>query len=1104
MRRFTYLLLALLLTVSGAAAYDDYSGFGFGSGFSNVYATLTDTPEPTDTNGIVICADKTTYAASQNAIECIVDRANDAVVLTKKVAGVETELLNETVDPYGSELSPDENFEDIDTGTSYAISSITAADPPVMTVDTSGLTDLFGGQGDCSTDWAAIKQTGWSYDGTNDEYDCDGSQTGNSNVSFSAGTITLNKIYEATFTVKNRSAGGVTPVVGGYATGTRVEADGTYTQYITPTNPSSNDNLVIVANASFVGSIDDLFIKELPFVEGDYVTLGGFGEQLGTDLLSGWDFDDGSWTESNATANGDDNFTTSAAYGKLVKGVLTSGKYYKCVLNATADVGNVRLVLGNKNLGEAATLNDTYYTDTPVTSVNFEILGSSNGATVTVTTLEVYEVIPVDANIYPLANQSGATFELLGADLSDRAPLVYDTFTDSNGTLLAAHTPDTDVSGAGWTNTDGFDWDIQSNVVGSNSNGNTVITAAADGVITASMKAGTYDSISFRYDDSDNCWLFQARGLAADEEFRIWKIDGGAATIVAQGGTCVIGNTYEVAISFVGSNITASVDGVQLFTVSDSYNQTETKIGVRGGSGTSATIDNLTFTDIVNGYAAVSNLGSFVEGEGWGPKVDVEPENLVTNGDFSDVTLAAAKGVTGITKANPGVVTFDAGHGYVDGDIIYFSGLTEMTELNGEYWKLRNNSGDTFELSDAAIATWDTSSLDTSGYGAAETTGGNCAQKATATTWASGGIGQLDVDGAGALTGKYAFDGTDTSGQIWESGIISSNTVYNYSFLVTDYVQGAIRVRLDSSTYGPSLSANGLYLQALKTGAWSNATINIASTPIMTIDIVRVRKISETYAHCSGEQSGSSVLNSDVSSNIGSRYEHTTVVTTVDSSFLQPYSGTFGSQISSTGTDVQDIVAPGSGSHRMYASSSFIGSISSWSIKEVESKELIVLKDDTKVNVWYDGSRVGTEQTVSDSSVVNRKRHYQTGDGGGTFSADRLTFGSDLLAGWDFNNWTGAGTPTINNATTFTTASTGGVYKNVGLQVGIIYKLPFAGTTTAPTVELRNAAGGATALIGSGFGTYYYMVSVADWLYVRNTGAGQTSVTTLELYEVNP
>ncbi len=81
--------------------------------------------------------------------------------------------------------------------------------------------------------------------------------------------------------------------------------------------------------------------------------------------------------------------------------------------------------------------------------------------------------------------------------------------------------------------------------------------------------------------------------------------------------------------------------------------------------------------------------------------------------------LAAAKSATGITKANPGVITYSAGHGYIGGELIYFSGLTEMTSVNTTYRTLGAKVGDTFTLGDLSAAT------------AAETTGGAVSQNVT-------------------------------------------------------------------------------------------------------------------------------------------------------------------------------------------------------------------------------------------------------------------------------------------------------------------------------------------------------------------------------------
>ena len=89
-------------------------------------------------------------------------------------------------------------------------------------------------------------------------------------------------------------------------------------------------------------------------------------------------------------------------------------------------------------------------------------------------------------------------------------------------------------------------------------------------------------------------------------------------------------------------------------------------------------------------------------------------------GGISETTLVEITGVT-VTKANPAVATKTA-HGLVDGDAVYCHGFTEMTELNAVYLAVNKVNADTFQLAD------DTGIIDSSGYGAAETTGGTVRQ----------------------------------------------------------------------------------------------------------------------------------------------------------------------------------------------------------------------------------------------------------------------------------------------------------------------------------------------------------------------------------------
>lgn len=92
---------------------------------------------------------------------------------------------------------------------------------------------------------------------------------------------------------------------------------------------------------------------------------------------------------------------------------------------------------------------------------------------------------------------------------------------------------------------------------------------------------------------------------------------------------------------------------------------------------------------------------------------------LLSSATWSSVPeLAATKAITGITQANPGVVTAVA-HGYSNGDTVYISGVVGMTQVNDLFFTVANVATDTFELS----------GVDTSAYTAYVSDG--TAEKAT-------------------------------------------------------------------------------------------------------------------------------------------------------------------------------------------------------------------------------------------------------------------------------------------------------------------------------------------------------------------------------------
>jgi len=140
---------------------------------------------------------------------------------------------------------------------------------------------------DCSTD-SFTKEMGWAYDATNTQYDCDGTQTTNSRL-YQVLTIKPQIHYQVQFVVSNYIAGSVAGYVGGTA-GTYVTANGTYTQIIAPggTDQTINAKFVadfdelynaqfvadfsatglsfagVIADANFIGSIDNISVKKVP------------------------------------------------------------------------------------------------------------------------------------------------------------------------------------------------------------------------------------------------------------------------------------------------------------------------------------------------------------------------------------------------------------------------------------------------------------------------------------------------------------------------------------------------------------------------------------------------------------------------------------------------------------------------------------------------------------------------------------------------------------------------------------------------------------------------------------------------------------------------
>jgi hypothetical protein len=108
--------------------------------------------------------------------------------------------------------------------------------------------------------------------------------------------------------------------------------------------------------------------------------------------------------------------------------------------------------------------------------------------------------------------------------------------------------------------------------------------------------------------------------------------------------------------------------------------------------------------------------------------------------------------------------------------------------------------------------------------------------------------------------------------------------------------------------------------------------------------------------------------------------------------------------------------------------------------------------------------------------------------------------GNNLIPTYDFNTWDPILSPTIDNATTFTTTGVGGVALNTILTIGKRYRIIVEGTGS--TFTIRNSNINAN-IISNDFGNFVF-TAVEQILYFRNSGAGTTNITNIVLQELQP
>lgn len=181
--------------------------------------------------------------------------------------------------------------------------------------------------------------------------------------------------------------------------------------------------------------------------------------------------------------------------------------------------------------------------------------------------------------------------------------LVSDAFTDTNGTLLTAHTPDVDTVGGGWLGTSSCD--IQSNRAQGNSTAgreNWIECSTADVVISgdlslaASVGGDKGPGLIARVADANNYWL----GIMWKTVIRIYEKTSGSYTQRASTAfTAATETDYPATLTVSGTSITFNVDGTEISYTSSTH-QTNTKHGVRCDGGNTISngsrVDNFQIT----------------------------------------------------------------------------------------------------------------------------------------------------------------------------------------------------------------------------------------------------------------------------------------------------------------------------------------------------------------------------------------------------------------------------------------------------------------------------------------------------------------------------
>lgn len=180
----------------------------------------------------------------------------------------------------------------------------------------------------------------------------------------------------------------------------------------------------------------------------------------------------------------------------------------------------------------------------------------------------------------------------------DENQVIWDTFTDVNGTLMTAHMPDVDKEAVGWQNT-GFCGLTAPNEVQIQNNKAVLTTVTGGAVIEAgnsdvemqvlwtASNAGADNRMNFyfRYVDVDNILMLFFRPTTNEVMIRSLAPGCSVTVLSTAAFTTNPGQTYAIKIVAVGNQIDCWIDNVLIVSATTALYQSATKFGFHCGNG---------------------------------------------------------------------------------------------------------------------------------------------------------------------------------------------------------------------------------------------------------------------------------------------------------------------------------------------------------------------------------------------------------------------------------------------------------------------------------------------------------------------------------------